>query len=154
MKITDRLNVEHGIFLKLLDRLDGLLAEGASIPVLTGATDMLLSAMEPHCQFEDRTLYPMLRDALGSHCPPLVAEAAAHRDIECLASLVAADGCEREDIAALARALREHIEKEIHMILPLATEWIPEPTLARMCDWHGQHIREHAQRRAERASHA
>jgi hypothetical protein len=49
-------------------------------------------------------------------------------------------------------ALGSHIEKEIHLIFPLAEEWIPEETLSQMCDWYAEHVRDRSGRHATRQS--
>ncbi len=145
MKITERLNVEHGLLLELLDRLDALVARNASPALLAGATAMLAAAADAHCALED-TLHDTLRRSLGIEFPPLVAAAAAHREIARL-SKGGDDAIPGGDAAALSRAVRDHVEREIHLILPLAQEWLPERMLERMSDWEGEHVREHVERR-------
>jgi hypothetical protein len=54
MKITERLNVEHGVFLTMLERLEDLVQLKAPSDVLAGVAQTVLDVIEPHCRIEDR----------------------------------------------------------------------------------------------------
>lgn len=152
MKITERLNVEHGVFLTMLERLEDLVQLKAPSDVLAGVAQTVLDVIEPHCRIEDRWLYPTLAGAFGHDFPPLAAAEAEHHEIQKLAREVQGVGCSARAVSALVVALGSHIEKEIHLIFPLAEEWIPEETLSQMCDWYAEHVRDRSGRHATRQS--
>ena len=154
MKITDRLNVEHGVFLGLLEQLDDLVSRDPAPSVIGAAVTTILAVIEPHCRFEDEHFYPVLREALGRDFPPLVAVDAEHRAVEGLCRALRAGSWDPATVTALTRSLRAHIEKEIHLVFPLAEEWIPAETLARASDWYAEHVHERAHRRSARPSRA
>jgi hypothetical protein len=46
--------------------------------------------------------------------------------------------------------LRQQLEREIHVLLPLAETWLPEERLTVPRDWYVEHVHERASRRAAR----
>src|SRR5262249_3658215 len=78
MRITDRLKVEHGVYLQQLRTLQELLALKAPRPVLAAVVDTIASSEERHAEIEERALYPALINALGPQFPALAAVARDH----------------------------------------------------------------------------
>lgn len=146
MKITERLNVEHGVFLKQLDHLERLLREGAPRPVLAAVVQTIGAAMQPHCDIEERSLCPALAEVLGSAVSPLSIVTAKHEDIEELRRVIDSGAFDEADVDAFVRALREHMEEEIHVLFPMAEEWLPPERLVSMSNWNVEHVRERAAR--------
>ena len=71
MKITDRLKVEHGVFLQQLRYLERLVVERAPAEIVRGALEAIVEAEARHSSIEDRVLYPALASQLGPDAPPL-----------------------------------------------------------------------------------
>lgn len=151
MRITERLNVEHGVFLRQLEDLDDLIRQGAPFEVLQAVVRSIHRAEGPHREIEDELLYPALAGALGTGFPPLVKIGAEHQEIESMAHAIASGSSKDPSlITKFAQALRQHVELEIHILLPLAEEWIPKDKLEAMCDWYREHAYERTVERATR----
>jgi hypothetical protein len=71
MKVTDRLKVEHGIFLRQLRYLEHLLSSHSPKTALATAVETICRAEEQHAALEDRVLYPALTKLLGEDHPAL-----------------------------------------------------------------------------------
>lgn len=139
MRITDRLRAEHGLFLRQLRALERLQAEGAPRASLAAVVAVIVDAEEHHSTLEDRVLYPALARVLGAEKAGLKAVAAEHEQLRALSSKILSGAFEPADVAAYARAAREHFEHEIHGVFVLAEEWIDDDELARMANWNVDH---------------
>ncbi len=149
MKITERLKVEHGVFLHQIKLLERLAAAGAPAPVLATAVETLAVAEEPHSEIEERLLYPLLEASLGAEFPALKAVAGEHARLRELLAKIRGGAFAASDVSELARFFRQHLENEIHSLFVLAEEWIPESQLVAMCDWEGEHVYDSVGRRED-----
>ena len=140
MKLTDRLKVEHGVFLRQLAYLDALCAAEAPAVALRAVVEAITAAEEQHALVEERTLYPVLEEVLGAGAPPLAVAAAEHREVAALAQRVRQDGFTIADVAAFAATLRRHLEREIHDVFRIAEEILTEDRLASLCNWEEEHV--------------
>ena len=114
MKLTDRLKVEHGVFLKQLAFLEGLVNLGAPSPLLAVVTEAIVVAEEDHSQIEGRVLYPLLQKALGNDYPPLKQVVDDHTAIAKMVKRVRGGEQEPERIQEFINLMRDHLEREIH----------------------------------------
>ena len=142
MKITDRLKVEHGVFLVQLRRLERMVAERAPAAALAGAIESIAAAEAHHSALEDRLLYPALAGKLGSEFPALRIITADHQRIQQLLTRIRAGEPDAQTTLELVSTLRDHMEREIHEIFVLAEDVLPEADLHSMCNWDVQHIYE------------
>jgi hemerythrin-like domain-containing protein len=149
MKLTDRLKVEHGIFLKQLAFLEGLIQLDAPPNLLAGVAETIALAEEDHSQLEGRLLYPLLEQALGSDYGPLRQVADDHAALAALIARVRAGGADAALILQLVNLMRDHLEREIHGLFALAEEWIPAERLEALCNWDEEHLYETLGRRRE-----
>jgi hemerythrin-like domain-containing protein len=149
MKITDRLKVEHGVFLLQLRRLQEMVEKKAPAEELRSTLETIAAAEEWHSTLEDRVLYPALKETLGSDNELLKEIAEDHRMLRVLADKVRGTSFTPEDVTAYATRLRGHLEREIHGIFRLADQRISPERLAAMCNWDAEHIFEEAGKREE-----
>jgi hemerythrin-like domain-containing protein len=149
MKITDRLKVEHGVYLLQLRRLEEMAARGAPLEAQQATLDAIATAEEWHSALEDRLLYPALAETLGEDNAVLREVAEDHRALKALSDRVRAGGFTREDVLAYATRLRSHLEREIHGVFRLAEQRISPERLTGMCNWDAEHIFEEAGKREE-----
>jgi hemerythrin-like domain-containing protein len=140
MKITDRLKVEHGVFLRQLRYLDELLAAAVSKPVLAAAVETIARAEEHHTEIEDRLLYPELARVFGEDLAALRELAREHEEVRRLVAVVRSGDFREEDVRRLVQALRVHMEREIHQIFPLVEEVLPPERLAALSSWEAEHV--------------
>jgi hemerythrin-like domain-containing protein len=140
MKITDRLKVEHGVFLQQLKVLERLVGEGASREALLAVTETIVAAEQHHSRIEDRVLYPALVKVLGPQFPLLVEIRAQHDAVRQLTDDVRRGGGERALVRRYVEALRHHMESEIHSLFVLAEEYMDEDDLESMCSWDEEHV--------------
>lgn len=138
MKLTDRLKVEHGVFLRQLTFLEELCAAGAPSEALRAVVAAITAAEEQHALVEERTLYPALEEILGADAPPLVAATAEHREVAAIAQRVRDGSASNADVAAFSASLRQHLEREIHDVFRLAEELLAPEQLA--CNWDVEHV--------------
>ena len=150
MRITERLNVENGVLLRQLDSLSELLAQQAPPEALAAVAQTIARAACAHFELEERWLYPALEDVIGPDAQRVEAMEAEQREIAGLARSIGAGSAEPETIARFGDVLREHIEKEIHALLPLAEESVPPEELTPPRDWYVEHVYERARRRTAR----
>ncbi|HUG54841.1 MAG TPA: hemerythrin domain-containing protein [Vicinamibacteria bacterium] len=148
MRITDRLKVEHGVFLQQLRMLRELVALKAPAPILAAVVETIAVAEERHSEIEDGALYPALTRALGEGFPALVAVRAEHLDIREHVAKIRSGAFDEADVDAFARVLHDHLEREIHSTFALAEEWLTEQELTTMCNWNVEHVFDAAGRRA------
>ncbi len=149
MKITDRLKVEHGVFLLQLRRLDEMVGRGASLEALQATLEAIATAEEWHSALEDRLLYPALAETLGADDANLRGVAEDHLALKALSDRVRAGGFTREDVVAYGARLRAHLEREIHGVFRLAEQRISPERLTGMCNWDAEHIFDEAGKREE-----
>jgi hemerythrin-like domain-containing protein len=143
MKITDRLKVEHGVFLQQLRTLEKLAQDGASREVLLAVMSTIAGAEERHARMEDKVLYPALVRALGERFPLLAQLAAEHTSIRELSAEVRGNA-DAASVCRYADALRKHMESEIHALFVVAEEFLGAPELEAMCNWDVEHVFEEA----------
>lgn len=149
MKLTDRLKVEHGIFLKQLAFLEGLVKLGAPGPVLGVVAETIVTAEEDHSQLEGRVLYPELEKALGTDYGPLKQIAQDHAALAALVERIRAGTVDAKLVMELVNVLRDHLEREIHGLFALAEQWIPAERLEALVSWEEEHLYESMGRRKE-----
>ncbi len=149
MKLTDRLKVEHGIFLKQLAFLEGLVKLDAPPNLLAAVAETIALAEEDHSQLEGRLLYPLLEKAVGSDYGPLQQVAQDHADLSALVERVRGGAPSAKLVLELVNLMRDHLEREIHGLFALAEEWIPAERLEALCNWEEEHLYESLGRRLE-----
>ena len=149
MKITDRLKVEHGVFLLQLRRLEQMVEGGAPPEVLQATLGAIATAEEWHSTLEDRVLYPALAETLGSDNAVLREVAEDHRALKALSDRIREGGFTPDDVRAYAKRLRAHLEREIHGVFRVAEQRIAPDRLSSMCNWDAEHIFEEAGKREE-----
>ena len=140
MRITDRLKVEHGVFLQQLRVLRGLVELKAPNPILAAVVETIAVAEEHHSEIEEQALYPALAKVLGPGSSALLAVASEHAAIRQAVAKIRGGEFEPPDVLALADTLREHLEHEIHSLFALADEWLTEAQLVSMCNWNVEHV--------------
>lgn len=140
MKITDRLKVEHGVFLLQLRYLEELLRRHAPPATLVAAVETIAIAEENHSLIEDRVLYPALATALGSDLPVLKQIEEDHRESKELVARIRAGDTDEATVRAWVERLRTHMEREIHATFVLIEETIALERLVSMCNWETEHI--------------
>lgn len=149
MKITDRLKVEHGVFLLQLRRLQEMVEKQAPAEAVRSTLETIATAEEWHSLLEDRVLYPALAETLGKDDALLQEIAEDHRMLRVLADKVRGASFTVEDVTVYATRLRAHLEREIHGIFRLAEQRISPERLTAMCNWDAEHIFEEAGKREE-----
>ena len=142
MKLTDRLKVEHGVFLRQLRSLEALLKEHPHPAVLASAVETIATAEEYHSAIEDRLLYPLLSEALGSDSAPLLQMATDHARLKQLVETIRSGEFDEDTITTYVKTMRTHMEKEIHNVFNVAERVINEEKLA--SSWDEEHIFEEA----------
>jgi len=148
MKITDRLKVEHGVFLQQLRVLRSLVELKAPHPILAAVVETIATAEEQHSQIEEQALYPLLAKVLGPGSAALVAVAKEHAALRQSVARIRGGDFEAVDVVAFADLLNEHLEHEIHTLFALADEWLTEAQLTSMCNWDVEHVYDAAGQRA------
>ncbi len=132
MTIIDRLNIEHGVFLRQLAFLHGLLSKNAPDEVLAAVMQAIGAGVEPHRDDEEELLYPAITAASGGHSPPVEQMEREHKAID----KALRDAAAGKDVPAAAGAfvdlLEEHIDKEIRILFPYAERTVPKGTLSDM----------------------
>jgi len=144
MTITERLKAEHGVFLYQLDRLEELAMRNTPTEVLAVVVDTIASAEEHHAMIEDRVLYPALVQANEGEFPLLRKARAEHVELRRLVTRIRSGVFDEHTVCAFVGLLRDHLEREIHGIFPLAEDLIAPDTLAQMSNWDVDHLREAA----------
>jgi hemerythrin-like domain-containing protein len=140
MKITDRLKVEHGVFLMQLRHLEQMIVGRAPAVAVAAAMETIAQAESHHSALEDRLLYPALAQRLGTDSAPLREVRADHQRIEQLLDKIRAGDTDAQTILELVGVLRDHMEREIHQVFTLAESVLSEGELSSMCNWDVQHI--------------
>ena len=140
MKITDRLKVEHGVFLMQLRHLEQMIVARAPVAGVAAAIETIAQAESHHSALEDRLLYPAMAQKLGADCAPLRDVRADHQRIQQLLDKVRAGDTDAQTTLELVGVLRDHMEREIHQVFTLAESVLSEEDLRAMCNWDVQHI--------------
>lgn len=148
MRITDRLKVEHGVFLQQLRVLRSLVELKAPNAILAAVVETIAVAEEQHSQIEEQALYPALAKVLGPRSSALVTVAGEHAALRQRVAKIRGGEFDVADITELADTLHDHLEHEIHTLFALADEWLPEEQLVSMCNWNVEHVYDAAGQRA------
>jgi len=148
MKITDRLKVEHGVFLQQLRVLRRLVELKAPKPILAAVVETIAAAEEQHSQIEEQALYPVLAKVLGPGASALVTVATEHAGLRQGVARIRGGDFDVADVVAFADLLHDHLEREIHTLFALADEWLTEEQLVSMCNWNVEHVYDAAGQRA------
>lgn len=139
MKITERLKVEHGVYLLQLRHLEALISAEAGPEVLKAVVRAIATAEDQHSKLEDTLLYPELAKVVGEEFAPLVEVREDHRRLAELSGRAAETG-EAADVQAFIDLLRGHLEREIHNLFALAEEVLSADLLRSMGNWQEEHI--------------
>lgn len=140
MRMTECLNMEHGVFLSQLGVLEGMWMEGSPPAELRAVALAIGRAVENHRENEERLLYPAILREFGEGFPPMAVMEAEHRQIErCLQALDSREGDIRDWVRSFVDTLRGHIHKEMHVLFPLAEQRIPAADLERMAHECSEH---------------
>jgi hemerythrin-like domain-containing protein len=140
MRITDRLKVEHGVFLQQLRVLRSLVELKAPAPILAAVVETIARAEEQHSEIEEQALYPALAKVLGPGSSSLVAVARDHAALRQQVARIRGGDFETGDVTAFADLLHDHLEREIHDLFALADEWLTDAQLESMCNWNVEHV--------------
>ena len=135
MKITDRLKVEHGVFLLQLRYVEELLRRHAPAATLVAAVETIAIAEENHSTIEDRVLYPALATALGRDLPVLNLIEQDHQEAKDLVARIRAGETDEATVRRWVETLRTHMEREIQATFALIEETISVERLVSMCNW-------------------
>ncbi len=134
MKITECLNVEHGVFLDQLATLELLVQQGASREVLAAVARTVAGPVERHRELEERLLYPEIRKAFGTMFPPLDVMEHEHGEIQEALRTIDSGRFSPDTVTGFIAVLREHIQKEIQVLFPMAESRIPAPRLEELAN--------------------
>lgn len=140
MKITDRLKVEHGVFLLQLRYLEELLRRHAPPAAVVAAVETIAIAEENHSLIEDRVLYPALATALGRDLPALKQIDDDHQATRALVARIRAGDTDENTVRAWVEGLRAHMEREIHATFSLIEDTFGVERLVAMCNWEVEHV--------------
>jgi hemerythrin-like domain-containing protein len=141
MKLTERLKVEHGVYLLQLRHVEALVNAGAPAAELSAVVRAIVVAEEHHAKLEDTVLYPALARALGREFEPLVQIGRDHEQLAVLGHEAMSTGTVT-DVQAFVGLMRAHLEREIHDIFPVADELLPSLVLNAMGNWEEDHVYE------------
>lgn len=142
MKITERLKVEHGVFLFQLDHLEKLVQSQAPPQILKAVVEAIASAEEHHTEIEDRLLFPALAKAVGRELPLLVKSEQEHQEVKKLVGLIRSGSFDEVTITSFIEVMRKHLEREIHDVFTLVEDIIPTEQLVSMSNWDVEHLYE------------
>jgi hemerythrin-like domain-containing protein len=139
MKITDRLKVEHGVYLLQLRHLEVLVDARAPAEALRAVVQAIAAAEDQHSKLEDTVLYPELAKVVGAEFAPLMQVSDDHRRLAELSNRAAASG-DPVEVKAYIDHLRSHLEREIHSLFALAEDVLSPELLASLGNWQEEHI--------------
>jgi hemerythrin-like domain-containing protein len=139
MRLTDRLRVEHGIFLWQLRTLEEMQREGAYPETLRAVVEVLARAEDHHSQLEERVLFPALARVMGAEHEALRVVAADHERMREAAAHICGEDFGPEDIRLYVETAREHFEREIHGLFVLAEELLTDEELSKLANWNVDH---------------
>lgn len=139
MKITERLKVEHGVYLLQLRHLEALMDAQAPAEVLKAVVQAIAAAEDQHSKLEDTVLYPELAKIVGDEFAPLQQVREDHRRLAELSHRAASAG-EPVHVKEFVDFLRAHLEREIHSLFALAEEVLGADLLRSLGNWQEEHI--------------
>ena len=139
MRLTDRLRVEHGVFLGQLRTLEDLQRTGAYPETLRAVVEVLARAEDHHSQLEERVLFPVLARVLGEDHAALAAVRAQHVRMRDAAAHICGDDFGPEDVRRYVETTRHHFESEIHGLFPLAERLLSDEELSKLANWNVDH---------------
>jgi hemerythrin-like domain-containing protein len=139
MKITDRLKVEHGVYLLQLRHLEALVDAQAPAEALKAVVRAIAAAEDQHSRLEDTVLYPELAKVVGTEFAPLMQVSEDHRRLADLSNRAASSG-DPLQVKAYIDHLRSHLEREIHSLFALAEEVLSPELLASLGNWQEEHV--------------
>ena len=140
MRVTDRLKVEHGVFLEQLRFLEELVVRNAPPLVLRAVVETIAAAEEHHSQIEEQVLFPAVTHVMGEEFTPLLSVQADHRLIQSLTAQIQAGDVNREVVLAYVEVMRNHMEEEIHGLFPLIDEILGDERLESLLNWNEEHV--------------
>jgi hemerythrin-like domain-containing protein len=140
MKVTDRLKVEHGIFLEQLRFLEELVVRNAPPLVLRAVVETIAAAEEHHSQVEEQVLFPAVTNVMGEGFTPLLSVEADHQLIQSLTAQIQSGDVDRDVVLAYVAVMRNHMEEEIHGLFPLLDEILGEERLETLSNWNEEHV--------------
>lgn len=132
MKVTELLNVEHGVFLTQLAHLEKLVQDRAPKNVLAALVQSIAAAVETHKEIEERHLYPAILQIKGKNFPPMMVMEQEHQAIERTVKDIAGGPFNAGSVQFFVDTLRQHIAKEINVLFPLAEQQISDDELEEM----------------------
>ena len=139
MKITERLKVEHGVYLLQLRHLEALMDAQAPQEVLKAVVQAIAAAEDQHSKLEDNVLYPELAKIVGQEFAPLLQVKEDHRKLAELSGRAGSTG-DPVHVQAFVDLLRAHLEREIHNLFALAEEVLGADLLSSLGNWQEEHI--------------
>ena len=139
MKVTERLKVEHGVYLLQLRHLEALLDAQAPAEALKAVVQAIAMAEDQHSRLEDTVLYPELAKIVGTEFAPLAQVKEDHQKLAELSGRAASSG-EPAHVREFVDLLRAHLEREIHSLFALAEEVLPAELLQSLGNWQEEHI--------------
>jgi hemerythrin-like domain-containing protein len=139
MRLTDRLKVEHGVFLWQLRTIEEMQREGAYPEALRAVVEVLARAEDHHSQLEERVLFPALARVLGAGHPALAAVTSEHERMRDAAAHICGEDFGPEDVRRYVETTRQHFENEIHGLFVLAEELLTDDELSRLANWNVDH---------------
>ena len=142
MRLTDRLRVEHGVFLGQLRTLEEMQRDGAYPETLRAIVEVLARAEDHHSQLEERVLFPVLARALGDDHQALVAVRKEHHRMRDAAAHICGEDFGPDDVRRYVETTRHHFESEIHGLFPLAERLLTDEELSRLANWNVDHLHE------------
>lgn len=144
MKITEYLNVEHGVFLTQLKYVEQLLDRGAPSATLAAVVQAIARAVATHRDVEERYLYPAIDQACKPGDSPIEAMEKEHGEIERALQQIESGTFDKGVVRTFVGVLQDHIGKEIKMIFPLAEERISAAELVEMKRLAVKHVHDRA----------
>ena len=129
MKLTEYLNVEHGVILALLRHLEMLLDHKVPRKVLATAADMVAKVIDAHRDIEEMLLYPALEEVLGPENFSIETRKHEHGSAQQIADAIHAGTVDNSQVRTFIGLLQNHIAEEIHDLFPMAEKTIPAEKL-------------------------
>ncbi|MBI4387895.1 MAG: hemerythrin domain-containing protein [Candidatus Omnitrophica bacterium] len=127
MTIIEKLSVEHGVFLKLLDYLEKLKGDRSFLDVtgLKHVIFVIANVVEKHAEHEEKFLFPKLRSYIGPELNRIQAVEFEHGEIRKILAVIKKNNdlrAVRLEAAKLITFLRDHIAKEESVLFPVAEQ--------------------------------
>lgn len=128
MRITERLDVEHRMFVLQLDDVSELIRAGAAPAVWQAAAGTIARVVAVHVSLEEHLVFPALGEARPEWAGLLAELEREHRWMERLARAIPQDVSGAVTLEWI-ELLRQHVEKETFIAFPLAEESLPAARL-------------------------